>query len=298
MRTHTELLELPSVLEELGVRTIALDGWTVAQGAYLWTDPETGAQGYDLPPSGYMVHHSASTIAKPEVMDSRGRWSKANAWAGLDRGDGRLYHSGHGAPTIVLTSAGPARTSSGYGYSPAAWEYTFKDRRAPWKAQGPDTDVALNRYVFNIETVHPGRGAEIDRGVLEAVVGVGVALHAMFDWNERTLGHNSWTQRKPDPEWVAGLPHDGAQAIIDVQDLIASQGGPTMYAAYVRGLVTSWASSPEAIDKTTRELERLEAEGLLEGSVAYWVALLDTPEDPAWVSFVGQTTLASWHRPE
>jgi len=122
---------------------------------------------------------------------------------------------------IFLSTAGPCRTSSGYGYRPAAWDYSFQDRRAPVNAEGPDTDTALNRYAFNVETVHPGDGSAIDPGVWGHVVGLGVALHLMYGWEERTLGHLSWTGRKIDPRWSVGLPNDGTDCIIDVQDAIA-----------------------------------------------------------------------------
>jgi len=138
----------------------------------------------------------------------------------LERG-GRLYQEGGGTPTIYLATAGPARVSSGYGYRPALWDYTFNDRRAPARAQGGDGSTAGNRYTFNVETVHRGDGSAIDRGVWDAVVGLGVALHELFGWTERTLGHRSWSTRKIDPKWAVGLANDGAECIVDVQDEIA-----------------------------------------------------------------------------
>ncbi len=214
MSIHTALLDLPDILSEMGFNVQVTGGWELGQGDYLWTTPD-GYGSYDNPPSGYMVHHTAGTAATPPPHDT----SKANAWVGLER-DGKLYSSGGGTPTIVLSTAGPCRTSSGYGYRPAAWEYTFNDRRAPWRAEGPDGDTALNRYVFNVETVHPGDGSILDPGVWQHVVGLGVALHIMFNWTERTLGHCSWTQRKIDPRWSVGLPNDGYECVIDVQDKI------------------------------------------------------------------------------
>ena len=223
---HTALLPLAGFLNRLGLNVVELDGWDEAQGSYFWTDPDSGVQRFDMEPSGYMVHHSAGSHATPTVRDARGRWSVANAWIGLQRnpGDGTLHHEGPGEPLIVLVSAGPARTSSGFGFRPAAWDHTFQDRRAPAHAEGPDGDTALNRYVVNVETVHPGRGAAIDERVWAHVVGFGIGLHEMFGWNERTLGHTSWTGRKPDPEWSLGLPNDGRDAIVDVQNAIADIG--------------------------------------------------------------------------
>lgn len=229
MTIHTALLPLPAMLTDLGLNVIALDGWDEAQGNYLWTDPDSGAQGYDRPPSGYMVHHSAGSQATPRVggPGTGSDWSKANAWIGLDRGDGRLYQEGGGDPSIWLVSAGPARISSGYGFKPAAWDYTFKDLRGPAHATGSDGGTALNRYAFNMETVHRGDGGPIDQGVWTHVVGLGVALHELFGWEDRTIGHTGWTKRKIDPKWsLGGLPNDGADCIIDVQNAIIDLGAP------------------------------------------------------------------------
>lgn len=211
---HTALLALPELFAELGGNGIVLEGWDTAQGSYFWTDPDTGAQSYDGEPSCYQVHHTAGTKSVPVVRDSGGNWSKANAWGGLYR-DGKLYQTGGGVPTIVFTSAGPARTSSGYGYWPMFTDYVLKDKRAPWKAEGSDTGQALNRYAFNLEVTHPGDYSELDDGVWEQVCILGQALHILFGWTERTVGHQSWTLRKIDPRW------DGTDdCIIQVQDEI------------------------------------------------------------------------------
>jgi hypothetical protein len=265
---HTALLDLPAILNGLGLNVVVSDGWEdgqcdlisaasieeamalgefrsegdepfdrdleVANGGvwdhYRWTDPDTGVRSHSNPPSSYMVHHTAGASATiPSVNDS-----KANAWIGLMRDDGRLYQYGSGVPTIALVSAGPARISAGSGYKPAAWDYTFKNLRAPWKAEGRDTvdsngnKVYLNRFAFSIETVCEGVGTTLDASVWDHVVGLGNGLHQLFrDWDERTLGHASWTTRKPDPDWVVGLPNDGPEAIIDIQDAI-SEGAGTM----------------------------------------------------------------------
>ena len=216
MTDHTALKDLPSILANMGFNVEVADGYLQGQGNYLWTDPDTGQGSYDNPPSGYMVHHTAGSAATPPPADT----SKAGAWTGLWR-DGRLYQEGGGTPTIYFATAGPARISSGYGYRPALWDFTFNDVRAPTRAQGSDGDTAGNRYTFNVETVHRGDGSPIDRGVWDCDVGLGVALHQMFGWTERTLGHLSWSQRKIDPKWAVGLPNDGANCIIDVQDQIA-----------------------------------------------------------------------------
>lgn len=221
MTDHTALLTLPDRLRAAGLNVIVADGYASAQGNYLWTLP-SGNQSYDNPPSGYMVHHSAGSTATPPPADD----SKGNAWIGLYR-DGKLYTTGGGVPTIYLACSGPARISSGYGFKPAAWDYTFQDRRAPAGAQGSDGETALNRYVFNMETVHPGDGSALDQGVWEHVVGLGAVLADMFGWTERTLGHRSWSQRKIDPKWAVGKPHDGIDCIIDVQDGIAAWSGGT-----------------------------------------------------------------------
>jgi len=220
MTDHTALLDLPSILVNMGLQVWTADQWLAGQCSgsshYLWTDPDTGANSHDEKPSGYMVHHTAGSAATPPNHQD----SKAGAWIGLER-DGRLYQEGGGTPTIYLASAGPARISSGYGYRPALWDYTFRDLRAPARAQGGDGQTAGNRYTFNVETVHRGDGSPLDRGVFDHVVGLGVALHQLFGWTERTLGHRSWSTRKIDPKWAVGLPNDGAECIVDVQDQIA-----------------------------------------------------------------------------
>lgn len=221
---HTALQALPDLLRKAGLHVIVADDWELGQGAYLWTDPHTEAQSYDQAPSGYMVHHTAGD-SYPMRSHSL---MPANALIGLDRGDDRLYQDGEGVPTVYLASAGPARISSGYGYRPAAWDYTFRDERAPVHAEGGDTGTALNRYVFNVETVHRGDGGLLDRGVWEAVVMLGVVLHGMFGWKERTLGHLSWTRRKIDPRWVVGLEHDGSDCIVDIQEAIMDAMNPPL----------------------------------------------------------------------
>jgi len=215
---HTFLLDLPEILEGMGFNVEVADGYDQGQGNYLWTDPHTGVQSYHGQPSGYMVHHSASSSATPPPHDT----SKASAWIGLWR-DGRLYQDGGGIPTIYLASAGPARISSGYGYRPALWDHTFEQKRAPAKAQGSDGNTAGNRYTFNVETVHRGDGSPIDGGVLDAVVGLGIALEQMTGLKEMTLGHLSWSQRKIDPYW-----NNDRDCIIEVQERVAGHNGGTM----------------------------------------------------------------------
>ncbi len=220
MNEHTALENLPAILNEMGFNVRITYPWLEGQGEYLWTDPWTEVGSYENPPSAYMVHHTGGVAATPPPSDI----SKANAWIGLERGD-RLYASGGGVPTIVLSSAGPCRISSGYGYRPAAWDYTFKGTRAPWKAEGLDSEpkIALNRYAFNMEAVHPGNGSPLDDGVWDAVVGLGVALHNIFGWTEGTISHRGWTLRKIDPYWNGDY-----QAIIAIQDAIAAQLGDSM----------------------------------------------------------------------
>ena len=211
MNEHTFLLDLPDVLEALNLNVWVADGYEYGQGDYLWTNPHTNVGSYHEKPFGYMVHHSASASANPPPSDT----SKASAWIGLLR-DGKLYQEGGGVPTIYLASAGPARISSGYGYKPAALDYTFKELRAPVKAGGADGSTALNRYSFNMETVHLGDGSTVDSGVLDHVVGLGIALEQMCNLKEMTLGHRSWTTRKIDPYW-----DNDASCIIEVQNRVA-----------------------------------------------------------------------------
>lgn len=208
---HTFLLDLPEILEGMGFNVWVADGYEKGQGNYLWTDPHTGRGSYGEQPYGYMVHHSASSQATPPPHDT----SKASAWIGLLRGS-KLYQEGGGTPTIYLASAGPARISSGYGYRPAAWDYTFKELRSPARAGGSDGTTALNRYSFNVETVHRGDGSPIDDGVLACVIGLGQALEQMTGLKEMTLGHRSWSQRKIDPYW-----NNDRDCIIQVQEAVA-----------------------------------------------------------------------------
>jgi len=214
---HTFLLDLPDVLEGLGLNVWVADGYEYGQGDYLWTNPHTEVGSYDEKPYAYMVHHSATSSATPPPSDT----SKASGWIGLLR-DGKLYQDGGGEPTIYLASAGPARISSGYGYRWAAWDRTFKELRAPVRAEGSDGSTALNRYSFNMETVHRGDGSPLDAGVLDHVVGLGVALEQMCDLKEMTLGHLSWSKRKIDPYW-----NNDRDCIIVVQDLIAGDDDMT-----------------------------------------------------------------------
>ena len=279
MSTFSALVDLPSVLVNLGLRVTLADDWLAGQCSgsshYLWTNPDSNAQSHDEPPHGYMVHHTAGSAATPPPHDT----SKANAWIGLERG-GRLYQEGGGIPTIYLASAGPARISSGYGYRPSAWDHTFRDLRAPVRAAGSDGGTAANRYVFNVETVHRGDGSDIDRGVWDHVVGLGVGLHQMFGWNERTLGHLSWTRRKIDPRWSVGLPNDGADCIVDIQDETArilgggavppptdpNPGGKEVFLDWCYG----WFDT-----LTDGEIDQMHEAGLFHGSADWWKTLRD-----------------------
>ena len=229
---HTALIDLPDALAAAGFNVQAnadwLDGQCSATSHYQWTDWYSQHASHSESPSCFMVHHTAGTVATPPATFN----SKANAWVGLMR-DGRLYATGGGEATIVLSSAGPCRTSSGYGWLPAFTDYLLNDLRPPWQAQGPDGDDALNRYAFNVETVHPGNGSALDDDVWRHVVGLGIALKELHGWrSERCLGHVSWTTRKIDPKWSAGLPHDGAQCIIDIQDAIREGGDMTYKGVY------------------------------------------------------------------
>ena len=225
MSEHTAMLFLPDALRAAGINVIELDGWKTAQDAYYWTDINSGAQSYSGEPTCYMVHHTAGSAATPVVKDGSGKWSVANCWAGLWR-DGRLYQAGGGIPTIVFTSAGPARISSGYGHGPTLHEVAA-DVRVPYKQAGSDTDMAANRYAWNVETVALGDGSAIDPGVQHALVVMGALLCDRFGWAPwRTIGHLTWTKRKIDPFW------DGQRdIIIPIQDAVAEymndDGGPT-----------------------------------------------------------------------
>lgn len=277
MTLHTALIDLPAILELAGyeVRTATnwLEGQCSSASHYLWTDPHDFHESHDESPSGYMVHHTATDRAIPPPHDT----SKANAWIGLARGDS-LYSYGPGDPVIYLASAGPARISSGYGYSPAAWEHTFEDRRAPVYAEGADGGTALNRYVFNVETVHPGDGSELPAGSLESVIGLGVVLHELFGWRERTLGHLSWSSRKIDPRW-----NSRNDAILPIQDEIARRLGDAGGNGDEEDMRTlrEWVSVLRE-----RDIQRAADVGSIEQSeVSYWQGLLSNPDNAEWQSY-------------
>ena len=216
MTQHTSLLWLPDALRNAGVNVIELDGWKEAQGAYRWTDLVTGIRSYGGKPTCYMIHHTAGTSATPVVKNSAGAWSKANCWAGLWR-DGKLYQSGGGVATIVFTSSGPARTSSGYGHGPTLYEVA-DDVRVPWDQPNADTGMAANRYAWNVETVASGDGSPVDDGVEHALVVMGALLCEHYGWSPwRAIGHLTWTGRKIDPYW------DGRRdVIVRIQDAVAA----------------------------------------------------------------------------
>jgi len=214
MTQHTAMLWLPDALEAAGVEVRVLPGWDSAQGNYKWTNIDSGAQSYEEEPTCFMIHHTATSGYTPSVGEPN-KWSKANCWAGLWR-DGRLYQSGGGVPTIVFTSAGPARISSGYGHGPTLHDVAA-DIRVPWDQSKPDTDMAANRYAWNVETVHEGDGSDLDAGVEHALVVMGALICDRFGWSPwRTIGHLTWTTRKIDPYW------DGRKdVIVHIQDAVA-----------------------------------------------------------------------------
>lgn len=220
---HTSLLWLPDALRAQGVNVVELDGWKEAQGDYRWTDLDTGSRSYGGEPTCYMIHHTAGSAANPEVRNSSGKWSKANCWAGLWR-DGRLYQSGGGTPTIVFTSAGPARVSSGYGHGPTLYEVA-DDVRVPWDQPNPDTRMAANRYAWNVETVARGDGSDIDPGVEAALITMGALLSTHYGWSPwRAIGHLTWSGRKIDPFWQGERDR-----IVYIQDRISEMMEGTMF---------------------------------------------------------------------
>lgn len=216
MAQHTAMLWLPQALRDAGVNVIELDGWDTAQGNYKWTDIDSGGQSYEGEPTCYMIHHTAGSSAHPEVKNSAGTWSKANCWAGVWR-DGRLHQSGSGVPTIVFTSSGPARVSSGYGHGPTLHDVS-RDVRVPWDQPHSDTEMAANRYAWNVETVAKGDGSNIEQGVEDALVTMGALLCEHFGWSPwRTIGHLTWSGRKIDPYWQGQRDR-----IVTIQDAVAA----------------------------------------------------------------------------
>jgi len=272
MTEHSSTLWLPAALRANGINVIELDGWSEAQGLYFWTTPEEGTIGdYDGDPSCYMIHHTGSSAATPEVRNSRGQWSKANCWAGILRG-GRLYQDGDGVPTVVFTAAGPARVSSGYGYWPTAQE-VFNDVRVPWRQENRDGPFALNRYAWNVETVCRGDGTELDPGVEHALIVMGALLCDHYGWSPwRTIGHVSWTARKIDPTW-----NWESDRIVVIQDAVAEMMEGDM-AAYNKDIYRShalgWFDS-----LTDEEFDLMEEHELFEGTTTWWKELRDKGED-------------------
>lgn len=224
-RKHTALLGLPDELRGYGLNVVAMDGWDTAQGFYRWTLRD-GSKSYDNPPSGVMFHGTAGSVSRPVVRTRLGVWSKAGAWVGLDNGNGTLTATPKAGsinrPTIYLTAAGPARYSAGRGYWPVM-EQMFDDTRPPLDAEGSTFPWKYaNRFTFNVENTHPNDGTAIDGGVFDHLVGLGVVLHRMFGWEERTLGHRSWTRRKPvDPWFTPG-------GLVALQDTIQHELGDDM----------------------------------------------------------------------
>ncbi len=231
MRQHTALIPLPNELRAYGLNVIEMDGWDTAQGRYRWT-LEDGSKSYDNPPSGVLFHGTAGSVSRPVVRTRYGRWSVANAWVGLDNGTGVLTtHPVAGSinrPTIYLTSAGPCRYSAGRGYQPVL-DMMRDDIRPPLDAEGSTFPWKYaNKHVFSVENTHPNDGSLIDGDVFDHLVGFGVVLHQMSQewddpWTERTLGHRTWTKRKPVDPWFT--PH----GLIGLQDEIQRELGGDMW---------------------------------------------------------------------
>ncbi len=234
MTTHTSLLWLPRYLRAMDVHVIELPGWEEAQGQYFWTNLDTGQRGFDGDPTAYMIHHTGSSVARPEVRNSRGKWSKANCWAGLWDGS-KLNQSGSGEPTIVFTSAGPARVSSGYGHGPTLLDVA-DDVRVGWDQPLPDTGIAANRYAWNVEAVAKGDGSPVDPGVEDALIKMGALLASHYGWTPwRAIGHLTWTRRKLDPFW-----NSQQDRIVHIQDEI-EQEMKMIYRDVINVPNTDWA---------------------------------------------------------
>ena len=94
-----------------------------------------------------------------------------------------------------------------------------------------------------------------------------------------------WRTPKPDPmHWEIDVAPEACQPVKE----------EPVFPSLVEGIVQSWAEDPV---KTETEFMRLASEGLIGGSVDYWLGLLDDPGNAEWVGFVGRTVLSSWHRP-
>jgi hypothetical protein len=264
---HTALLGLPDELRAYGLNVVAMDGWDTAQGFYRWTFPD-GSKSYDNPPSGVLFHGTAGSVSRPVVRTRLGVWSKANAWVGLDNGNGALTtHPIVGSinrPTIYLTAAGPARYSAGRGYQPVL-DMMRNDIRPPLDAEGSTFPWRYaNKHVFNVENTHPNDGSLIDDDVFDHLVGLGVVLHQMFGWTERTLGHRTWTRRKPvDPWFTPG-------GLVQLQDDIQTELGGNMN-------LERWATRlrhPNRDNTGADDFQRMVDVGILkQNEYKYWITV-------------------------
>ncbi|KKL56686.1 hypothetical protein LCGC14_2242980, partial [marine sediment metagenome] len=97
--------------------------------------------------------------------------------------------------------------------------------RPPLDASGRDGLRAANRFTFNVENTHPNDGSLIDEGVFDHLAGLGTVLHQRFGWVERTLGHRTWTRRKPVDPWFR------PGGLVALQDEIQQILGGDMWAS-------------------------------------------------------------------
>lgn len=278
-----------------------LDGWKENQQGYYWTDIHTDQHhGYDGVASGHLNHHTASVAYTPYVRNSKGQ-TKANVWVGKrPPGSGRLYQNCDGVPTLAVASAGPANYSAGAGVRD--YIKALNASTEALKQTKPDDTPTFygNRYVWNTEIVCNGVGGMIDQDTWDLLIVYNTALSRLHDAGPAFNGfHAGFTRRKIDYRdgrfGTASLTIQ--QMWREIQPVLDDQGG-NVYQQFVTGIVTGWA---EDLEKTRHELERLYDAGILEGTsklatVDYWIGMLDTPHDAAWLGFYARTELSAWGR--
>ena len=228
-------------LRQSGVNVVVADTWDLPDLSYKWRVGH---------PEGAMWHHTATTGYTPND-------EKANQWAGIWR-DGRLWQSGEGPATLVLSNQGPARISSGYGVKAMLDDWVTKDRRwIGWQGSRDDDDPqwAGNRSYWNTEIVLDGVGGMMRDDVWDMITTAAAVMCKGMGWSAwRNIGHLHHTRRKIDlfdgafnngPETMAAFQEDVYDKMIDEDHMMTLKRWATRWRnpidfdqAAVKGLIT------------------------------------------------------------